>query len=51
MTPSAWWMLAATWSVVILFTVRFFWKVLTVPQRRDPGPGTREDLSNGRSRV
>jgi len=31
MTPAAWLMLVATWSVVTFFTVRFFWLVLTKP--------------------
>ena len=35
MTAAAWLMLVATWSVVIFFTLRFFWRVLTVPPRAD----------------
>jgi len=35
MTTGAWLMLVATWSVVVFFTARFFWKVLTLPPRAD----------------
>jgi hypothetical protein len=35
MTPAAWLMLGATWAVVLFFTGRFFWKVLTLPPRPD----------------
>jgi hypothetical protein len=31
MTGAAWIMLGITWSVVIFFTGRFFWKVLQTP--------------------
>lgn len=31
MTTSAWGMLVATWSVILFFTGRFFFKVLTTP--------------------
>jgi len=33
MTAGAWLMLGVTWSVVIYFTARFFWRVLTMPPR------------------
>lgn len=36
MTSAAWWMLGVTWTVVILFAGRFFWKVLTIPQDKGP---------------
>jgi hypothetical protein len=42
MTTSAWLMLIATWTVVIGFTGRFIWRVLTVPQRQ-PEPGDSDD--------
>ncbi len=35
MTAGAWIMLSATWGVVVFFAGRFFWKVLTTPQRKD----------------
>jgi hypothetical protein len=35
MTLAAWTMLGVTWTVVISFTGRFFYKVLTTPPRRD----------------
>jgi hypothetical protein len=35
MTPEAWTMLGVTWTVVIGFTARFFYKILTTPPRRD----------------
>ena len=38
MTLGAWLMVIATWSVVTIFTVRFFWKVLTLPLRADDEP-------------
>ena len=34
MTAAAWWMLGTTWTVVIFFAGRFFWKVLTTPQKK-----------------
>jgi hypothetical protein len=36
MTDAAWAMLLITWSVVIFFTGKFFWKVLTTPTRSEP---------------
>lgn len=33
MTTAAWAMLAITWTIVIGFTVKFFWKVYTTPLR------------------
>ena len=33
MTTSAWWMLGVTWTIVALITGRFFFRVLTLPQR------------------
>ena len=35
MTTAAWTMLIVTWTVVIFFMGRFFWKVLTTPSRSD----------------
>jgi hypothetical protein len=35
MTNAAWTMLIITWSVIIFFTAKFFWKVLTIPPRKD----------------
>lgn len=45
-TASAWALLGLTWSVIVFFTARFFWKVATLPSRgRDdaevaPPPGS-----------
>ena len=40
MTGAAWTMLGVTWSVILFFTVRFFWKVLAnpTPPETDDGP-------------
>ncbi len=35
MTTAAWVMMLTTWAVIIYFTGRFFWKVLTTPSRED----------------
>lgn len=35
MTTAAWAMMLVTWAVIIFFTFRFFWKVLTTPPRED----------------
>lgn len=35
MTPAAWTMLGITWSVILFFTGKFFWKVLTTPPRAE----------------
>ncbi len=35
MTTSAWIMLGITWSVIIFFTTKFFFKVLRTPIRED----------------
>lgn len=35
MTNAAWTMLIVTWSVIIFFMSRFFWKVLTTPPRNE----------------
>ncbi len=35
MTTAAWTMLLITWAVIIFFTGKFFWKVLTIPPRQD----------------
>ena len=39
-TGAAWTMLGVTWSVILFFTVRFFWKVLAnpTPPEADDGP-------------
>ncbi|MCE5210877.1 MAG: hypothetical protein LLG40_04940 [Deltaproteobacteria bacterium] len=31
MTPAAWIMLIITWSIIVYFTAKFFWKVLKTP--------------------
>lgn len=33
MTTAAWIMMLLTWGVIIFFTFKFFWKVLTIPPR------------------
>lgn len=38
MTTAAWIMMLGTWSVIFFFTGRFFWKVLTIPPRREDEP-------------
>ena len=40
MTGAAWAMLGVTWSVILFFTVRFFWKVLQnpIPPDDEGGP-------------
>lgn len=38
MTTAAWAMLGITWAVIIFFTGKFFWMVLTIPPRQDDGP-------------
>ena len=35
MTMQAWVMLGATWTIVTVFTVRFFLRVLRAPVRHD----------------
>jgi len=35
MTPAAWIMLIITWSIIVYFTAKFFWKVLKTPQRSE----------------
>lgn len=35
MTGSAWIMLVVTWSVIVFFAGRFFFKVLRTPSRGD----------------
>jgi len=35
MTTGAWLMLAATWSVILFFTGKFFWMVLQTPAKPD----------------
>jgi hypothetical protein len=39
MTTAAWTMLILTWSVIIFFTGKFFWMVLTIPPRQDDEAG------------
>lgn len=43
MTGQAWLMLAVTWTIIILFTGRFFWRVLKTPIR----PEREEQTRNG----
>lgn len=31
MSAAAWGMLIVTWGLIVFFTARFFWKVLTIP--------------------
>lgn len=33
MTSAAWGMLLITWGVILFFTGKFFWMVLTTPSR------------------
>ncbi len=35
MTTTAWTMMLTTWTVITLFTGRFFWLVLKTPNRSD----------------
>jgi hypothetical protein len=35
MTGTAWAMLGGTWAVILFFTGKFFWMVLTTPPRDD----------------
>jgi hypothetical protein len=35
MTATAWTMLIATWAVILFFTGKFFWMVLTTPRPED----------------
>ncbi|HJX29233.1 MAG TPA: hypothetical protein VJ885_15085 [Thermoanaerobaculia bacterium] len=39
MTTAAWAMLGITWAVIIFFTGKFFWMVLTIPPRQDDDTG------------
>lgn len=32
MTTAAWIMMLATWAVIIFFTARFFWMILSRPE-------------------
>jgi len=36
MTTPAWLMLAATWTVILYFTGRFFWSVVRLSERDPP---------------
>jgi hypothetical protein len=48
MTSGAWWMLGVTWGVIVFFTTRFFYKVLTLPQRPEAEPaGPEPDRPRG----
>lgn len=35
MTGAAWVMMLVTWGVIVFFTARFFWMVLTTPHPED----------------
>ena len=35
MTAAAWTMLIVTWAVILFFTGKFFWMVLTIPNPED----------------
>jgi hypothetical protein len=41
MSTSAWAMLGLTWGVILYFTLRFFWKVATLPPRGGGDPPDR----------
>jgi hypothetical protein len=44
MTGAAWAMLGVTWSVIIFFTSRFFWMVLTKPLNQAEVDRTRDGI-------
>ena len=35
MRGSAWTMMLITWAIIVFFTGKFFWMVLTPPQKKD----------------
>jgi hypothetical protein len=58
MTPAAWIMLAATWSVIAFFTGRFFLAILRTPVKKSSGrdvegrsPGRGRDQSSGQNET
>lgn len=44
MTNAAWLMLAVTWTVIVSFTGRYFWKVLTTPVSPERDAQTRDGV-------
>ena len=52
MNGAAWAMLICTWSVIVFFTLKFFFKVLRTPPRPDDGgSGSPPEPSRPRSRL
>lgn len=51
MTPAAWTMLGITWSVILFFTGKFFWKVLTTPPRAETPDAAGDRTEGGRPTV
>ncbi len=43
MTLTAWIMMFVTWAIVLFFTVRFFWMVLTKPTQEEDDPADDAD--------
>ena len=43
MTLAAWIMMLVTWAIVVFFTGRFFWMVLTKPTREEDDPADDAD--------
>ena len=44
MTGQAWLMMAVTWTIIILFTGRFFWGVFKTPIRPELKAQTRDGI-------
>lgn len=44
MTGQAWLMLAVTWTIIILFTGRFFWRVFKTPINPEREAQTRNGI-------
>lgn len=45
MSASAWIMLGVTWTIIIVFTARSFWKVITLPAA--PARDGADELEDG----
>jgi len=43
MSGAAWGMLIVTWGLIVFFTARFFWKVLTIPAAEGAAVGRGDD--------
>jgi len=43
MSGAAWGMLIVTWGLIVFFTARFFWKVLTIPVAGGAAVGRDDD--------